>query len=155
MIIVYNTTTKEILATHYGRSDEDAFVSGFSISGQAALKMDDAELINKYLVIDGEGNPSLENITNFSITASKSLVDLSDIGVMDTWYPMTSNGSDYIDFGNIPEGTSLYVDNLDTAAGTADASGIFRFKATEAGLYGIKFWKTGYSAYYVEVKAND
>ena len=155
MIIVYKTTTKEILATHYGRADEDTFISEFSISGQSAIKMTDGELAGKYLVVDGSGNGSLESITDFSITASKSLVDLSGIGIMNTWYEIISNGSDYIDFGNIPEGTSIYLDDLDTAAATGDASKIFRFKATEAGLYGIKFWKTGYSAYYVEVKAND
>jgi len=152
MLIEYKTATQEITGIHYGRADEDAEVSAFSKSGHTLVKLDDEPTEGKYLKIVS-GTASLAAVTAFNISASKSLIT-SEVHAY-TYYSMISDNSDYIDFTGVPEDTSIYVDDMDTVAATGDASGIFRFKATEAGTYGIKFYKIGYNSMYLEVKAHD
>ncbi len=152
MLIEYKTTTQEITGIHYGRADEDAEVSAFSKSGYTLVKLADEPTEGKYLKIV-DGVESLAAVTAFDISASKSLIT-SEVHTY-TYYSMISDNSDYIDFTDVPEGTSIYVDDMDTTAATGDASGTFRFKATEAGTYGIKFYKIGYNSMYLEVKAHD
>ena len=130
MLIEYKTATQEITGIHYGRADEDAEVSAFSKSGHTLVKLADEPTEGKYLRIVS-GTASLAAVTAFNISASKSLVT-SEVTAY-TYYSMISDNSDYIDFTNVPEDTSIYVDDMDTVAATGDASGIFRFKATEAG----------------------
>jgi len=141
MVIEYDTTTKAIGAIHYGMTYNASDWSGYSRSGYAVAKSDtDIDCTNKYAIIDSDGITfTTGDISRFSISLSKTAI--------------SANDTDYCDFTNVPEGTTLYLD--DTSSGTMDASGILRFKATEAGIYMIAFVKEHYARLTMSVHAND
>ena len=141
MIIEYDTTTKAIGAIHYGMIYNASDWSGYSRSGYAIAKSDtDINCTNKYAIIDEDGITfTTGNLSKFSISQSK--IEIS------------ANDTDYCDFTNVPEGTTLYVDSI--SSGTMDSSGTLRFKATEAGIYMIAFVKEYYARLTMSVHADD
>ena len=141
MIIEYDTTTFEIRSIHYGMVYNASDWSGYNVAGQAIAKSEsDLDCHNKYAIIAEDGITfTTGNLNTYSISISKTQI--------------SANDTDYCDFTNVPEGTTLYLD--DTSSGTMDASGILRFKATEAGIYMIAFVKEHYARLTMSVHAND
>lgn len=143
MIINYDIETGKIVTTSYGMdepwTDEDtvAFNTQNEEAGIAAAKLDDADTTRAYYDVSSS---SLKAISDFEdLSASKD--------------ELISNGTDYIEFTNIPEGTKIYVDH--SLIGEMDSSGIYRFSCSDAGSYHLLMKKLGYNWFYKEVIAND
>lgn len=141
MIVEYDTTTKEIKAAHWGREFVASEWEDYSVSGRAIANCPDEDSIGgKYVVIGGDGvTGTFADLNKFSISVTKTVI--------------SANDTDYCDFSNIPQGTTIYIDNV--SSGTADSDGTCRFKAIHAGAYGIKFWKLGYESQIFTIEAED
>ena len=140
MIIKYNKDTGKISSSTHGQDDSwtTQMMTDWETanSGKGCVKIPDETIQTKYY---NASSNDLQSWTAFSINQSKTT--------------LTSNGTDYIEFTNVPEDTKIYVD-LESAL-TMDASGIYRMSCTDAGTYEIRFTKYAYGLHYVEVVAND
>ena len=142
MVIEYNTTTFEIMASHPGMKYVASDWSGYNKTGYAVAKSDTdfQDTYRKYAIIDSDGITfTLGDLTEFSITQSKSY--------------MSANGTDYIDFTGVPAGTSISIDGV--AKGDMDSSGTLRVKATEVGIYSVVFTKATYRRLGMQFRASD
>jgi len=143
MIINYDIETGKIVTTSYGMdgpwTDEDtaAFNAENEEAGIAAAKLDDTDTTRVYYDASSSSLKPISDFENLSISKDE----------------LISNGSDYIEFTDIPEGTKIYVDQ--SLIGEMDSSGIYRFSCSDAGSYDILFKKLGYNWFYMEVVAND
>ena len=136
MIIQYEIETGKIIQAAYGADDfwsEDQ-ASGLEENCRAA-KVDDNK--NTAVLYYNETDKSLNAVSYFDIVASSDTV--------------IADGSSYIEFTGIPEGSKVYVD--ESLIGEMDSSGIYRFSWTEVGVYSILIKKFGYEWYYKGVSS--
>tara|TARA_S200000501_G_scaffold348742_1_gene364197 strand:- start:186 stop:611 length:426 start_codon:yes stop_codon:yes gene_type:complete len=136
MIIQYEIETGKIMQAAFGADDfwsEDQTVG--LAEGCRAAKVDDNK--NTAFLYYNETDKSLNSVSHFNIAASSDTV--------------VADGSSYIEFTGIPEGSKVYVD--ESLIGEMDSSGIYRFSCTDVGGYSIIIKKFGYEWYYKGVNS--
>ena len=136
MIIQYEIETGKIMQAAYGTDNfwsEDQAV-GIE-EGYRAAKVEDNK--NTAVLYYDETDKSLNAVSYFNITASSDTV--------------IADGSSYVEFTGIPEGSKVYVD--ESLIGEMDSSGIYRFSCTDVGAYSILIKKFGYEWYYKGVNS--
>ena len=150
-ILEYDKTTKAINAAHYGRVWDANEWTNYETNypGKAVIFVSDANTTThrKYLQIAEDGTGTLHDTTLMDISVNKTLDSFTN------QYSLTSDNIDYIEFTEVEENATVYIDTV--SIGTMDATGIFTFTAQEAGVYGIKFELLAYESIYFEVLASD
>jgi len=139
MIIMYKNTTGRIFQAHYVAEEniwtqEQCDEWTTNNPGTTARVVDDRKDASACYWNGTE----LALATEFSITISTQTI--------------TDNGTDYVQFSNLPNETRVYVD--DVYIGDTDSSGIFQFTSSEVGTYWVRFEKYGYFEHSTEVTVN-
>ena len=129
MIIKYDKETGKMLSATFGQDDNwtTAMMTDWEAthSGEGCVKIANDDIALKYY---NSSSNNMQIWTDFSISQNKTT--------------LTSNGTDYIEFTNVPEGTKIYVDS--SLVGTMDSSGTYRMSCTDSGTYEILFKKYAY-----------